>query len=152
MAMVDREVRKTSPSDEHWQGSRCQGCEYSTLNEICYISYIPSEYLSLSDPPYPPSAILILLLKISARLPRRMLQVIIDKLLAREFARADLSLVLMRCDAVFSDGIAMTVFNRFGDIGGVGGFVAVAWLGGIWSFLGGRGGRRGRGGGRGWRG
>ena len=70
----------------------------------------------------------------------------IVKFFAREFALANFVLVLVCRDAVFVDAIAMAVFNGFGDIGGVGGFVAVAWLGGIWSLLG------GRGGGRGWRG
>lgn len=67
----------------------------------------------------------------------------IIKLLARELALADFVLVLVRCDAVFADGITMAVFNGLGGVGGVGGFVAVPWLGGIRR----RGGRGGGGGG-----
>jgi hypothetical protein len=66
------------------------------------------------------------------------------KLLARELALADFLLVLVRRNAVFGDAITMAVFNGLGDVRGVGGFVAVPWLAGIW---GGGGGRR-----RGWRG
>jgi hypothetical protein len=61
------------------------------------------------------------------------LQMII-KLLARELALANFVLVLVRCDAVFVDAIAMAVFNGLGDVGGVVGFVAVPWLVGIRSI------------------
>lgn len=76
----------------------------------------------------------------------------IIKFLIRERALANFVLVLVRGDAVFFDAIAMAIFNGFGDVGGVGGFVAVPWLGGIRRMRGGlRGG--GGGGGRGrWRG
>jgi hypothetical protein len=67
------------------------------------------------------------------------------KLLARELALADFVLVLVRRNAVLGDTIAMTIFNRFGDVVGIGGFVAVPWLCGIWGCLGGwSGGRSGR--------
>ena len=72
------------------------------------------------------------------------LQVVIE-LLARELALAHFILILVRCDAVFSDAIAMAVFNGLGDVGsGLCGFVAVHWLcGGGWRGRGGGG--RGRG-------
>jgi hypothetical protein len=37
----------------------------------------------------------------------------------------------VRCDAVFTDAIAVAVFNGLGNVGGVSRFVAVPWLGGI---------------------
>jgi hypothetical protein len=73
---------------------------------------------------------------------------VIIKLLARELALANFVLVFVRRDAVFVDAIAMAVFNGLGDVGGVGGFVAVPWLGGVRRIRGGRG-RRGGGGGGG---
>jgi hypothetical protein len=54
-----------------------------------------------------------------------MLLHMIIKLLARELTLADFALVLVRRNAVFANGIAMAIFNGFGDVGGVGGFVAV---------------------------
>jgi hypothetical protein len=60
------------------------------------------------------------------------------KFLARELALSDSVLVLVRGDAVFLNGIAMTVFNRLGYIRGVGGFMAVPWLGGFRRIRGGR--------------
>ena len=65
----------------------------------------------------------------------------IIKLLARKLALTNFFLVLVRRDAVLIDAIAMAVFNGLGDIGGVGGFVAMSWLGSL-----------GRIQGRGWRG
>jgi hypothetical protein len=73
----------------------------------------------------------------------------IIKLFIRKPALANFVLVLVRGDTVFVDAIAMAVFNGLGDVGGVGGFVAVPWLGGIRRM---RGGRRGGGGGGHWRG
>jgi hypothetical protein len=54
------------------------------------------------------------------------LHMIIEFLFAK-LALADFVLILVRRDAVFSDCIAMAVFDRLGDIGGVGRFVAVPW-------------------------
>ena len=71
------------------------------------------------------SKTMLTLLEIASRVPRRMLLHMIIKLLARELTLADFVLILVRRDAVFADGIAMAVFNGFGDVGGVGGFVAV---------------------------
>jgi hypothetical protein len=74
-----------------------------------------------------PSKVTLLLLEIASRLPRRMhLHMIIEFLFAK-LALADFVLILVRRDAVFSDCIAMAVFDRLGDIGGVGRFVAVPW-------------------------
>lgn len=78
-----------------------------------------------------PSKTILSLLKITSRLPWRMLLHMIIKLLARELALTDFVLVLMRRDAMFFDGIAMAVFNGLGHVRGVGGFVAVPRLGGI---------------------
>lgn len=69
-----------------------------------------------------------------------MLLLMVIKLLARELACADFHLVLMRRDAMLRDRIAVAVFNGLGDVGGVGCFVAVAWLGCIWGFVRGCGG------------
>ena len=74
-----------------------------------------------------PSKATLLLLEIASRLPRRMhLHVVIEFLLGK-LALADFVLILVRRDAVFSDCIAMAVFDRLGDIGGVGRLVAVPW-------------------------
>jgi hypothetical protein len=62
----------------------------------------------------------------------------IVELLARELALADFILVFVRRDAMFVDGIAMAVFNGLWDVGSVGGFVAVPWLGGTLRIRGGR--------------
>jgi hypothetical protein len=59
----------------------------------------------------------------------RLLMII--KLLARELALADFVLVLVRRDTVFVDAIAVAVFNGLGDVGDVGIFGEVPWLGGI---------------------
>lgn len=96
------------------------------------------------------------LLEISSRLPWRVRLHMIIKLLARELALANFLLVFVRRDAVFFDAIAMAVFNGLGDIGSVGGFVAMPWFDGIIRILvfmrriqggprGGSGGRRGSG-------
>jgi uncharacterized membrane protein YgcG len=94
-----------------------------------------------------PSKTILPLLKITSRLPRRMCLLMIIKLLARELALADFVLVLVRRDTVFVDAIAMAVFDGLGDVGDVGGFVEVPWMGGIRRSRGGRGGRGGGGGG-----
>ena len=74
-----------------------------------------------------PSKATLLLLEIASRLPRRMhLHMIIEFLLGK-LSLADLVLILVRGDAVFSDCIAMAVFDGLGDIGGVGRLVAVPW-------------------------
>jgi hypothetical protein len=49
----------------------------------------------------------------------------IIKLLIRKLPLANFVLVFVRGDAVFFDAIAMAVFDGLGDVGGVGGFVAV---------------------------
>jgi hypothetical protein len=61
-----------------------------------------------------------------------MLLHMIIKLLARELALADSVLVLVRRNAVFQDCVAVPIFDGLGDVVRVFGFVAVAWLGGIW--------------------
>jgi hypothetical protein len=84
------------------------------------------------------------LLEITSRLARRVRQLVIIKLLAREFALADFVLVFVRRDAVLCDAITMAVFDRLGDVGSVGRFVAVPWFGGIRRVRGGRRGLRSR--------
>lgn len=71
-----------------------------------------------------------------------MLLLVIIKLLARELARADFHLVLMRRSAMLHDRIAMAIFNGLGHVRGVGCFVAVAWSSRVWSVVGGFGGGR----------
>jgi hypothetical protein len=66
----------------------------------------------------------------------RLLMII--KLLARELALADFILVFVRRDAMFGDGIAVSVFNGLGGFGTVGGFVTDLWLGGSERIWGGR--------------
>jgi hypothetical protein len=58
-----------------------------------------------------------------------MLQLMIIELLAREFAHAELVLVLSRRNAVLADCIAVAIFNRLGYVRGVLGFMAVARFG-----------------------
>jgi hypothetical protein len=89
--------------------------------------------------------ILPFLLEITSRLARRVRQLVIIKLFAREFALADFVLVFVRRDAVLCDAITMAVFDRLGDVGSVGRFVAVPWFGGIRRVRGGRRGSRSRG-------
>lgn len=60
--------------------------------------------------------ILLFLLEIAFRVPWRMCLHVIIELLAGELALAYFILVLVRCDAVFSDTIAMAVFNGLGDV------------------------------------
>jgi hypothetical protein len=89
-------------------------------------------------------SILLFLLKITIRIPWRMCLYVIIELFAGELALPHFVLVLVCCDAVFSDSIAMAVFNGFRGVGGgLGGFVAVHWSCGGWR--GRRGVRRGRG-------
>ena len=75
------------------------------------------------------------LLEITSRLPWRVRLHMIIKLFARELALANFVLVLVRRDAVFFDAITMAVFNGLGDVGGVGGFVAMPWFDGIMRIL-----------------
>lgn len=56
---------------------------------------------------------------------------VVVKLLTRELALANFVLVFVRGDAVFGDAVAVAVFHGLGDVGGVLGFVAMAWLGAI---------------------
>lgn len=84
---------------------------------------------------------MLLLLEITSRLSRRMLLHMVIKLLTRELALADFVLVLVRCDAVFVDSVAMAVFDGLGDVRGVGGFAAMpysAGFRGVWGSVGGR--------------
>ena len=66
-----------------------------------------------------------------------MLLHMIIELLARELTLTNFVLVLARRDSVLIDGITMAVFNGLGDVGGVGGLVAMPWFGGFGRLRGG---------------
>lgn len=61
----------------------------------------------------------------------------IIKLFARKLSFAYSVLILVGRDAVLVDAIAMAAFNGLRDIGGVGGFMAMPWLGGLGRIRGG---------------
>jgi hypothetical protein len=121
-------------ADDVLLGQTCeQGVEdVATSEGFCTISSLFPRLLHRA----PLSTRILLRLEVPSRLPWRMRLHMIIKLLARKFTLANFVLILVRRDAVLVDAIAMAVFNGFGDIRGVGGFVTVPWLGGFRRFRG----------------
>lgn len=82
------------------------------------------------NPPYvwsdiPAKRTLLSLLKIGPRLARCVLQFMVVELLARELAHTELALILVCCNTVLADCVAVAIFDGLGGVRGVLKFVTV---------------------------